>query len=70
MYSVFETYDSIEKRSVFGAPDNWEVERKLYWPSKSKNINVLRKLRRDPEEDWESTTNYRGLARNLGEFVS
>lgn len=70
MFSVFETAsDGILKRSAFGAPDNWEVDNTLCWPPKSKKFNLLRKTRANPEENWERTSNYKVLARNLSKSL-
>lgn len=64
MYSVFEVYGDVGKRSAFGAPDNWEVDGQLKWP-KTRNMNFYRKKRFAPDVEWESTSDYRVLARNL-----
>lgn len=70
LFSVFETVDDgILKRSAFGAPDNWEVNKVLYWPPKTKKFNLLRKSRANPEENWERTSNYKVLARNLSKSL-
>ncbi len=65
MFSVFEMANGFGGRSAFGTPDNWEMNHRLYWPPKSKKMNLLRKQRASPEENWESTSDYKVLSRNI-----
>lgn len=66
MYSVYENYDSQNRRNVFNTPDNWMVNRVLYWPPDSNKVNLLRKNMTPPDTTtWEQITSYKILARNL-----
>lgn len=69
MFSVFELGKGIGGRSVFGTPDNWEGNGELRWPPQTKKMNIFRKSRAEPEENWESTRDYKVLARNLRKYV-
>lgn len=68
MYKIFEIYGDDGKRTAFGAPDNWEVDGQLKWPT-TRNMNLHRKNRTPPGDDWEFTNDYRVLAKDLRKIM-